>query len=332
MTQVFTAGFMAPIAASSGASTQHRMFEELWLARRGGPQALKYELEQSGRIYRHLPTEHTEVQAYLDNDRVRPPLRKGPPSILFPNPPQPVDRQAARDYTENDLVLIPAAMKERLQVYKSRTKRNFRIGSGAAAAAIGGLAFVVGFKVALVALVVAPALARWRSDKKLASSDFTGNPEYEGWIRGDEAPATSVILHVAGQAAFVMDRQAEYHFLTLAAEKLFLNGSHETEESLKDRQRLAAMATVRGSHHAAHYLWLLRQQGHKGPETDLAEWEYNGELLSAALRGDSVADDILNLGVRVSVGFRNSYLQDLDAQNIAIEEYETARVAHRMPE
>ncbi len=124
-------------------------------------------------------------------------------------------------------------------------------------------------------------------------------------------PDMAIYLVGAASCARRNDRIRETHFLAQAAMDVYPTAAGADADALTERLRLAKMARLRGSHHAAHWLWLARNEQSENDgletDTDLSQWAYDAALVRRARSGHHVALDTVNLAIRESESFRTTY-------------------------
>ena len=156
----------------------------------------------------------------------------------------------------------------------------------------------------LVTTRIANAVTRFRQEKNREQL-----MELLQWQ--SDWPDMAIYLVAAASSARRSDRIRETHFLAQAAMDVYPIAAGADADALTERLRLTKMARLRGSHHAAHWLWLAReaQSNNDGLETttDLSQWEYDASLVRQARSGHPVALDTVNLAIRESESFRTTY-------------------------
>ncbi len=135
------------------------------------------------------------------------------------------------------------------------------------------------------------------------------NEDYQNIINNPAAPH-AFYLFAAGLAVYGKNRDIEVHFMALTACALLEPSDKIPTEEKKNI--LATLAKERGSHHAAHALWILEQR-ESASETNLSPFEaldssFSENILRAKGK-DPVAMDLLDLSLRLRPDLRKQFLE-----------------------
>ncbi len=167
----------------------------------------------------------------------------------------------------------------------------------------------LGFSIPLVTNVMAGTAVAVGSALNAARIQRASTRERENYYQTVICPETphAFFLFTAGFAVYMEVRAAETHCMALVA-CAFLDQNDMTPDTEK-KNILVKLAEERGSHHAAHALWLIQQ---KSPDSSTHFTPFSSvkfdDLIDKTKRNEPVAGDRLNLLLRLRPDLRREFL------------------------